>query len=147
MRKLYYLLYYKLILATSYVDRKTLDNPSMLWATLKAAFAVSALQIFLTFDIWNIAEIIMGQCFYNRDEDFPIYVYIYFILLAAFNYYNLDYKNKWMLYNEEFESYSKKKNHIINTIIISIYIIVIAGFFGIGEIWSTYYRAGLIADY
>lgn len=145
MKKLYYLLYYKLVLTTSYVDRKTSNNSGIYWSKLKAGILLLFLLIPLSFDILTIIEIVIKKSIYNRNNDIPAYVYI--TLLVGVNYYLFEYKNKWIQYNQEFVSYSRKKNYIINAVIISIYIIAIVLFFITSEIWGRYYHAGLIRDY
>ena len=47
-------------------------------------------------------------------------VYVPVILLFIFNYFTLDYKDKWKQYNTEFANYSKKKNQIGGWIVFGI---------------------------
>lgn len=70
-------------------------------------------------------------------------IYIPAIIIYAFNYFTLDYKDNWRQFNAEFANYSKRKNRIGGWIVFGIILIIVSNliysFYLMSQIdWSQY---------
>jgi hypothetical protein len=134
MKKLYYLLFYKL-----YRFGKTVSDDN--WSDWKALLIVEVLNGFILSTIDISIQILFNKSFIL---DLPKPTFI--ILFAAFSllhYYFFLHNNNWKQYIEEFKGYSSGKNNTINFLVFLFILMVLCSlifaFYQMSLIdWSRY---------
>ncbi|GIV28663.1 MAG: hypothetical protein KatS3mg027_2477 [Bacteroidia bacterium] len=112
IKKAYYLLFYKI-----YRFYKSMEDDG--FADWKAGLVIQTLQIFVMFIIIGQTEIITKHKLIPAGDP-KIWATPIAIMLAIFNYYIFLHRRNWKNYEEEFRSYSRQKNRLINFIVFCI---------------------------
>ena len=92
-------------------------------------------------------EIITRKTIPDLFEDQLISNLFFIGIIFAINYFTLIYKKRWFKYDEEFASYSKTKNRIINISILLFYILSVTLYFVVVKIWADLGHAGKIEGF
>lgn len=124
-----------------------MEIPDMGWVMNKALFALFCIQAIWILTSWTVLEIIIKRTIPDLFEDQLISNLLILGVISIFNYFTLIYKKKWFKYDEEFASYSKTKNKVINITIFLFYIISFTLFFVGVEIWANLGHAGKIEGF
>lgn len=100
-----------------------------------------ALEIWISISI-GAYYAIYKKIFIELAISMPV-IYIPLLIIIAFNYFTLNYKDNWKQFNSEFENYSKKKNRIGGWIVFGIILFIISNlifsFYLMSQIdWSQY---------
>ncbi len=116
MKKLYYLLFYKLNCFF-----KTISDDS--WSDWKAGLVIQTLQIFILLIFAGQMDLITKN---NPilDWDPKMWGIPIAFGLALFNYSIFLHQRGWEIYEDEFKIYSKQKNIIINIIVFCIVFVI-----------------------
>ena len=135
IKKAYYLLFYKL-----YRFFNTTSDDG--FADWKAGLVIQTLQIFILL-ILVFQLILVSKKNLLPNGDAKIWAIPLSITLAIFNYYVFLHYKGWKVYEDEFKSYSKQKNWIINLMVLwtvfGIMAILIFTFYQMSLIdWSRY---------
>jgi hypothetical protein len=138
IKKSYYYFFYKIYRSIEYTSKSFGGEIVML---SKAGLVMLALEAWIILSFGNYYTV-YTKMFVELSISMPI-VYIPAIIVFAFNYFTLDYKDNWKKYNIEFANYSKKKNRIGSWIVFWIILIIIFNlifsFYLMSEIdWSKY---------
>lgn len=138
IQKSYYYFFYKIYRSIEYTS-KSFGGESIM--SSKAGLVMLALEAWVLFSIGAYYKIYTKTSI-QLSISMPI-IYIPAVLIFAFNYFTLDYKDNWKKYNSEFANYSKKKNRIGGWIVFGIIVLIIANliysFYLLSEIdWSKY---------
>ena len=144
--KIHSLFFYKLVRFTLRVDEVFLETPDMGWVINKSLFAILFIQGIWLFILLLIAEIIIGKTTIFFLNDQLISAIVLTCLVSSFNYFTLIYKKKWFKYDEEFATYSKSKNRIINIAIPVFYTLSITLLIIVAWTWANLRHAGKIID-
>lgn len=123
IKKCYYYFFYKIYHSIWYTSN-AFGGESLI--SYKAGLVMLALEAWILFSFvayYRICTKISMQLSITM----PI-VYIPLILVFAFNYFTIHYKDNWKKYNFEFDNYSKRKNRIGGWIVFGIVILVISNF-------------------
>lgn len=83
----------------------------------------------LALETWMLLSVgayyvIFTKKFIELNISMPI-VYMPAIIVYAFNYLTIHYKDNWRQYNVEFANYSKRKNRIASWIVFGIILVII----------------------
>lgn len=138
IQKSYYYFFYKIYRSIDYTSGSFGGEILML---SKAGLVMLALEAWIILSLGNYYTV-YSKMFIELSISMPT-VYIPAIIVFAFNYYTLDYKNNWRKYNVEFANYSKKKNRIGGWIVFGIILFIICNlifsFYLMSQIdWSQY---------
>jgi hypothetical protein len=138
IKKSYYYFFYKIYRSIEYTS-KAFGGETLI--SSKAGLVMLALQVWALISI-SAYYAIYTKTFIELTISMPI-VYIPALIVFAFNYFTLDYKDNWKKYNVEFANYSKRKNRIGGWIVFGIILLVISNliyaFYLMGEVdWSQY---------
>lgn len=138
IKKSYYYFFYKIYCSIEYTSE--LSGGKFL-TLFKAGVVMIALEIWILISI-GAYYAIYKKIFLELSLSMPI-IYIPLLIIVAFNYFTLDYKDNWKKYNTEFANYPKKKNRIGGWIVFGIIVLIIANliysFYLMSEIdWSKY---------
>lgn len=144
--KLYCLLFYKLVRFVLRLDQ-IFGSMSMEWVMHRAFFALYIVQMIWFFTLVKVIEIIIGKEMPYFFDDQLMDATLLFAIISIFNYFILIYKKRWFKYDQEFASYSKIKNQIINISILTFYIFSFALFVIIFIIWGNLWDAGEIKEF
>ncbi|MBD8347040.1 hypothetical protein [Dysgonomonas sp. HGC4] len=147
LNKIHILFFYKVVRFILRLDEVFLETPDMGWVMNKALFAISFIQMVWFFIFWTIGEIISEKTSLYFFENKLIPIILILAIISVFNYFTLIYKKRWFKYDEEFATYSKTKNRIINIAILSFYIFSIILYFIVVDIWADLRHAGEIPDF
>jgi len=134
-KKAYYLLFYKL-----YQFFKSLSEDS--FEEWKAGLVIQTLQIFILAIIWlQITIITKNDIIPNTNP--KIWIIPLALIIAILNYHVFLGKKLWKNYEMEFKNYSKKKNRVINFIVLfiifGIFALLILSYYQLSQIdWSKY---------
>ena len=138
IQKSYYYFFYKIYRSIEYTSE--LSGGKFL--TLhKAGLVMLALEAWMLLSFCNYYAI-YTKTLKELSISMPI-VYTPAIILFAFNYFTLDYKDNWKQFNSEFANYSKRKNRIGGWIVFGIILLIISNlifsFYLMSQIdWSQY---------
>lgn len=144
--KLYCLFFYKLVRFVLRLDQ-IFGSMSMEWVMHRAFFALYIVQMIWFFTLVKVIEIIIGKEMPYFFDDQLMDATLLFAIISIFNYFILIYKKRWFKYDQEFASYSKIKNQIINISILTFYIFSFALFVIIFIIWGNLWDAGEIKEF
>lgn len=144
--KLYCLLFYKLVRFVLRLDQ-IFGSMSMEWVMWRALIALCLIQINWSFILLLTMEIIIKKTIPDLFEEKTIWNLLCIMLLFSFNYFTLIYKKRWFKYDEEFATYSKTKNRIINISILLFYILSVTLYFVVVKIWADLGHAGKIEGF
>lgn len=148
--KYYCLLFYKLVKTVLRLD-KIFDNDlisfSMEWVMYRAFFLVFFLQLNWFFILSKVLQIIIKKEIPDLFEDKLISALLFIGIVSTFNYFTLIYKKRWFKYDEEFATYSKTKNRVINISILIFYILSVSLFFVTVEVFVNLKHAGKIEGF
>ncbi|MRX42072.1 hypothetical protein GJU43_22585 [Flavobacterium sp. LC2016-23] len=138
IKKSYYYFFYKIYRSIEYTSN-SFGGETLI--SSKAGLVMLALQVWVLISI-SAYYAIYTKTFIELTISMPI-VYIPAIIVFAFNYFTLDYKDNWKKYNVEFANYSKRKNRIGGWIVFGIILLVISNliyaFYLMGEVdWNKY---------
>jgi hypothetical protein len=138
IKKSYYYFFYKIYRSIEYTSE--LSGGKFL-TLFKAGVVMIALEIWILISI-SAYYAIYKKISLELSLSMPI-IYIPLLIIVAFNYFTLDYKDNWKKYNTEFANYSKKKNRIGGWIVFGIIVLIMANliysFYLMSEIdWSKY---------
>ncbi|WP_124019594.1 hypothetical protein [Flavobacterium sp. HTF] len=138
IKKSYYYFFYKIYRSIEY-------SSGLSGGKFLTSFKASAVMI--TLEIWLLISLsayysIYKKTFIELSISMPI-AYIPLIIVIAFNYLTIEYKDNWKKYNIEFANYSKNKNQIGGWIVFGIILLIISNliysFYLMGEVdWSKY---------
>lgn len=148
--KLHCLLFYKLVKAILRLDKifnQDVITFSMEWVMYRAFFAVFFIQLNWFFISLKVIEIIIKRTIPYLFEDDLISALLFIGVTSTFNFFTLIYKKRWLKYDEEFATYSPKKNRMINIAIPTFYILSVALYFLILEIWANLGHSGKIEGF
>ena len=121
IKKSYYYFFYKIYRSIEYTSE--LSGGTFLTSS-KAGLVMLALEAWILMSLGAYYTIYTKK-FVELTISMPI-VYIPAIIVFAFNYFTLDYKDNWKKYNVEFANYSKKKNQIGGWIVFGIILLIIS---------------------
>ena len=110
MKKIYYLLFYKL-----YLFFKSISDDG--FADWKSALVIQTLQIFGLLILFFQLILVTKNKNLLPDIDSRFIAIPIGIGLAIFNYYVFLHYRGWKAYQDEFKMYSKQKNRVINFIV------------------------------
>jgi hypothetical protein len=138
IKKSYYYFFYKIYRSIEYTSE--LSGGKFL-TFYKTGLVMLALETWIFFSLlayYKIYTKISIQLLISM----PI-IYIPAIIIYAFNYFTLDYKDNWRQFNAEFANYSKRKNRIGGWIVFGIILIIVSNliysFYLMSQIdWSQY---------
>ncbi|MBW1654741.1 hypothetical protein [Flavobacterium quisquiliarum] len=138
IKKSYYYFFYKIYHSIWYTS-KAFGGETLV--SSKAGLVMLALELWILISL-GAYYAVYTKTFTELTITKPI-AYIPVIVLFAFNYFTLDYKDKWKQYNNEFDNYSKRKNCIAGWIVFGIIVLIITNFtyslYLMSEIdWSKY---------
>jgi len=133
VRKGYYYFFYKIYHSIEYTS-KSFGGETLIFS--KAGLVMLALEA------WVLLSFVAYYKIYTKTSmqlsiSMPV-VYIPVILLFVFNYFTLDYKAKWKIYNDEFANYSNRKNRIGGWVVYGIILLII------GNLVYSFYLMSLI---
>lgn len=138
IKKGYYFFFYKIFFSIKYTSKLTGGE----FLTVNKASLVM-----LALETWVLFSFIAYYRIYTKTSmqlsiSMPI-VYVPAVIIFAFNYIAIHYKDRWKQYNTEFASYSKKKSRIGGWIVFGIIILIISNLayslYLMSEIdWSKY---------
>ena len=123
-----------------------MEIPDMGWVMNKALFALFCIQAIWILTSWTVLEIIIKRTIPDLFEDQLISNLLILGVISIFNYFTLIYKKKWFKYDEEFATYSKSKNRIINIAIPVFYTLSITLLIIVAWTWANLRHAGKIID-
>jgi hypothetical protein len=112
MKKVYYLLFYKLYRLFKFLSE---DG----WADWKVVIVIQTLQLFVLAIVFLQIELITKSNVLPNGNP-KIWAIPLAIALAIFNYYIFLHQKAWKIYENEFKKYSKQKNRVINLIVFCI---------------------------
>lgn len=123
IKKSYYYFFYKIYRSIEYTSE--LSGGKFLTRS-KAGLVMLALQVWILFSFGAYYRIFTKTSI-QLSFSMPI-IYVPAIIIFAFNYFTLDYKDNWKKYNNEFANYSKRKNRIGGWIVFGIILLIISNF-------------------
>jgi len=138
IKKGYYYFFYKIYRSIEYTSKLTGGE---FLTVNKASLVMLALETWGLFSLANYYAV-YKKISTELNISMPI-IYIPAVILFAFNYIAIHYKDRWKQYNTEFASYSEKKSRIGGWIVFGIIVIIISNlaysFYLMSEIdWSQY---------
>ena len=135
LKKAYCLLFFKLYQFFKSLPEKSFEE----W---KAGLVIQTLQLFVLGIIWiQITIITKNDIIPNTNP--KIWIIPLALIIAILNYHVFLGKKIWKNYEMEFKSYSKKKNRVINFIVLCIvfgvFALLILSYYQLSQIdWSKY---------
>lgn len=138
INKSYYYFFYRIYRSIEYTSE--LSGGKFL-TEYKAGLVMLALETWILLSL-GAYYVIYTKNFIELTISMPI-VYIPAVIVYAFNYLTIHYKDRWNKYNVEFANYSKRKNRIGGWIVFGIILLIISNliyaFYLMGEVdWSKY---------
>ncbi|MRX42083.1 hypothetical protein GJU43_22665 [Flavobacterium sp. LC2016-23] len=138
IKKSYYYFFYRIYRSIEYTSE--LSGGKFL-TEYKAGLVMLALETWGLFSLANYYTV-YEKISTELSISMPI-VYVPAVIVYAFNYLTIHYKDRWKQYNTEFANYSKKKNRIGGWIVFGIILLIISNlifsFYLMGEVdWSKY---------
>ena len=129
MKKIYYLLFYKL-----YRFWKAISDDG--WSDWKALIVIEGINVFIILSIDIFIKVLFKFGFIL---ELPKLTFIIlFAIISVLHYYAFLHDDRWREYEEEFESYSSFKNKIINLSVLGFILIVV------GVLIFAFYQMSLI---
>jgi hypothetical protein len=122
IKKSYYYFFYKIYRSIEYTSE--LSGGKFL-TSFKAGAVMIALEIWILVSL-GAYYAIYTKTFIELSISMPI-AYLP-LLIIAFNYLTIEYKDNWKQYNIEFANYSKKKDQIGGWIVFGIILFIICNF-------------------